>query len=212
MPGLTLNFPIKPGPPASTEEDVRMVKNYLFRLTEQLQYLFNNLGVENLTQEAVGQLAAAGAEAGRALLEGRLSGFQTAGQTEAAIAAAVAGLEGRVEALEEGGYSTTPVRLGRYLDTPYSVYKVVVPFPGTSTSATFTAPAAIRRIVSAVGSGYGGGIGYWVPIPFASPTALGWQASFRCAASGDACTLELVKGSNVTFADDSVEAVVEFVC
>lgn len=96
MPGLTLNFPIKPGPPASTEEDVQMMKNYLFRLTEQLQYLFNNLGVENLTQDAIGQLAAAGAEAGWALLEGRLSGFQTAGQTEAAIAAAVGGLEGHV--------------------------------------------------------------------------------------------------------------------
>lgn len=111
-----------------------------------------------------------------------------------------------------GSYSTTPVRLGRYLETPYSVYKVVVPFPGSSLSESFTAPAEIRRIVSAVGSGYGGGIGYWVPIPFASPTALGWQASFRCAASGDTCTVDLVKGSKLTFADDSVEAVVEFVC
>ena len=145
------------------------------------------------------------------MLEGRLSGFQTAGQTEA-IAAAVGGLAGREEALEERGYSTTPVRLGRYLETPYSVYRVVVPFAGTATSATFTAPAEIRRIVSAVGSGYAGGNGYWVPIPFASPTALGWQASFRCAASGDTCTVDLVKGSKLTFAGDSVEAVVEFVC
>jgi hypothetical protein len=111
-----------------------------------------------------------------------------------------------------GDYSTVPVRLGKWLDTPYNVYKVVVPFAGTATSATFTAPAEIRRIVSAVGSGYGDGIGYWVPIPFASPTGLGWQASFRCAVSGDACTVELVKGSKVTFAGDSVYAEIEFVC
>jgi hypothetical protein len=111
-----------------------------------------------------------------------------------------------------GSYSTTPVRMGKYLDTSYSVYKVVVPFPGSSLSESFTAPAEIRRIVSAVGSGYGDGIGYWVPIPFASPTGLGWQASFRCAVSGDACTVELVKGSKVTFAGDSVYAEIEFVC
>lgn len=82
MPGLTLNFPIKPGPPASTEEDVRMMKNYLFRLTEQLQYLFDNLGVENLTQDAIGQLTGTTGGAMDARLNSRLAAYKDSQQTE----------------------------------------------------------------------------------------------------------------------------------
>ena len=231
MPGFTMSFPLRPGVAASMEDRLRTMEGYMFRLTEQLQYLFNNLGTENLTEEAVGRLAAAGGEAAGAMLEGRLSGLQNAGQVEAAVAGAVGGLEGRVEALEAleagisealgkleervealeaGAYSTTPLRIGRYKNTAYSVYKVVVPIAGTSSgSASFTAPAYVQRIVSIKGSGYNGT--YWLPLPYVF-TSLVNQATLRCEVYGASCTVNLVTGSNQSFVNGTVEAVVEFVC
>jgi hypothetical protein len=91
------------------------------------------------------------------------------------------------------------------------VYKVVVPFAGTSTSANFTAPAQIREIVSVCGAGLGGS-NYWFPIPHASTSAFNAMSSFRCTITGNSCLVEVRKGSGVTYINDTVKAIVEFVC
>lgn len=110
-----------------------------------------------------------------------------------------------------GSYSTTPVRMGRYLDTPYSVYKVVVPFPGSSLSESFTAPAQIREIVSVCGAGQNHN-DYWLPIPHASTSALSYLSSFQCTITGKSCLVKVLKGSSITYVNDTVKAIVEFVC
>lgn len=116
-----------------------------------------------------------------------------------------------MEVIGIGGYSTTPVRMGKYLDTPYSVYKVVVPFPGKSLSKSFTAPAQIREIVSVCGAGQTDN-NYWFPIPHASTSAYSHMSSFRCTITGNSCLVEVGKGSSVKYVNDTVKAIVEFVC
>ena len=115
--------------------------------------------------------------------------------------------------IQSGGvpYSTVPVRVGKYLDTPYSVYKVVVPFPGKSLSKSFTAPAQIREIVSVCGAGQTDN-NYWFPIPHASTSAYSSMSSFRCTITGNSCLVEVRKGSGITYVNDTVKAIVEFVC
>jgi len=115
-----------------------------------------------------------------------------------------------MEVIGGAPYSTTPVRIGRYKNTAYSVYKVVVPIAGTSSgSASFTAPEDVQRIVSIKGSGYNGT--YWLPLPYVF-TSLVNQATLRCEVDGASCTVNLVTGSNQSFVKGTVEAVVEFVC
>jgi len=111
-----------------------------------------------------------------------------------------------------GSYSTTPVRLGRYLDTPYSVYKVVVSFPGSSLSESFTAPAKIQCLLTISGIGQSSSTGYWFPIPHSSTSAFNAMSSFRCTITNDTCLVEVRKGSSLSYTNDTIKAVVEFIC
>ena len=121
-----------------------------------------------------------------------------------------------MEVIGIGGYSTTPVRMGRYLDTPYSVYKVVVPFPGSSLSESFTAPAEIQCLLTISGIGQSSSTGYWFPIPHSSLSAFNAMSSFRCTIiytpTGNSCLVEVRNGSSVKYVNDTVKAIVEFVC
>lgn len=109
-------------------------------------------------------------------------------------------------------YSATPVKIGKWLETEYSLYKVVIPFPGSSLSESFTAPAQIREIVSVCGAGQHDNNDYWFPIPHASPSASSSMSSFRCTITGNSCLVEVRKGSSITYVNDTVKAIVEFVC
>lgn len=114
----------------------------------------------------------------------------------------------------EGGnkYSDVPSKIGQWRDTVYSVYRVIVPFIGSATSANFTAPSVIQRIVNAIGCGLRDNGAYWIPIPFASGSSINHQASFRCSINGNVGTVDLIKGSSQSFTADTIYAVVEFVC
>lgn len=108
-------------------------------------------------------------------------------------------------------FSTTPVRIGKWLDTQYNVYMVVVPFASTADNATasFTAPADIQEFVIVIG---GGQSASWLPVPFASTSEIRWQATFRCSKAGNVGTVEFLKGTSVSFNTGTLRAIVIFVC
>ncbi len=109
-------------------------------------------------------------------------------------------------------FSTTPVRIGPLVGTEYSVYMVVVRFEGSSLSESFTAPAEIQCLLTISGIGQISSTGYWFPIPHSSLAALNAMSSFRCTITGNSCLVEVRKGSSLSYTNDTIKAVVEFVC